>query len=815
MQLKNVTLELSSKPFYNDSEAEVRRVAETMFRQWLPLTKHADIVSVMLWIADGSEILQYTGDLQQSMEWAYWIGVANPDPKAPENPSPRVAENTHLYPKKYREDAAPRNYAWLKQLVVVLKEVGAQITGKPIRVGTTFDNGPEFAISDFKYSRHKEIAQAHTIYPNSFVVCTAKLHADPAPYAGFPDGIPEGTSLGCFLGRQFHCFAQDLGFDYIWLSNGMGFGQETWGITGTLFDKQQFHPEKAAQAGQDMIDFWDDFTNNAPGVVIETRGSNFSAGLEISTDGCPLRHIYNNYNVAPPVNSPWAALNYNTGVELAAWMSHICEVPGGHFPYRFYTHDPWFYNSPWLDRYGREPWDIFLPLSISRVNRQGQVEIPNSISLLSVDDTLGRLPDQVPNEVIPHLLEAFNNAPDAIAPFLWLYPFNEYDARVHGDKADPAPIFSEEWFLGAAIQNGLPLNTVVSSDSFKAIIASQPDKLIPQLLFVPISGVDAELLSALKKLSDLGGNILFYGPIRAAIAELRQWLALELAEEVCGEVAIETSLEEDICENDAVARTLQVMPQFNGGGLVEVAASHSTAQQLASATQGSSKRVLAQLQTLANGNKIGYVRSLTPCSPEIGKGRDLRVQAPAVAYPSERLLRYMLPCFGWQFREKGYQPDTLLPRINLSRHDNGFRFAIFAPDTSASILANSPLGAPILTEQETRLENGMAIWQPAKCVHQECRCFVRQEAPSVISAKIMWPAYPGYHSRRRYSGLINAELRFFLPKEAGDKLSFTTSNPDGGWFMLTDNFLMPTWEDTPYGRCAVFTGVNGVFQAEW
>ena len=68
MHLKNVTLELSSKPFYNDSEAEMIRVAEIMFRQWLPLTMHADMVSVMLWNADGSEILQYSGDLQQSME---------------------------------------------------------------------------------------------------------------------------------------------------------------------------------------------------------------------------------------------------------------------------------------------------------------------------------------------------------------------------------------------------------------------------------------------------------------------------------------------------------------------------------------------------------------------------------------------------------------------------------------------------------------------------------------------------------------------------------------------------------------------------
>ena len=40
----------------------------------------------------------------------------------------------------------------------------------------------------------------------------------------------------------------------------------------------------------------------------------------MATDGCPLRRIYTDFDIAPPVNSPWAALNYNTGVELAAWM---------------------------------------------------------------------------------------------------------------------------------------------------------------------------------------------------------------------------------------------------------------------------------------------------------------------------------------------------------------------------------------------------------------------------------------------------------------------------------------------------------------
>ncbi len=63
MHLKNVTLELSSKPFRDESEATMYAVCRRMFTQWKPLTDAADAVSVMLWTSDGSEIFEYSGDL--------------------------------------------------------------------------------------------------------------------------------------------------------------------------------------------------------------------------------------------------------------------------------------------------------------------------------------------------------------------------------------------------------------------------------------------------------------------------------------------------------------------------------------------------------------------------------------------------------------------------------------------------------------------------------------------------------------------------------------------------------------------------------
>ncbi|MBR0458553.1 MAG: hypothetical protein IJJ26_04910 [Victivallales bacterium] len=310
--LDNLVLEVSAKAFMDDSEGEMRRVAETMLRQWWYLVAHAKRLSFLLWIGDGSEIYEYSGDLDQKMDWCYLMGLANP----------REGENTHLV----RPDAKPRTYRWLKRLNEILRETAAP-TGLPVDIGATLDNGPELGPSPFKFKRHREIANAHSIYPNSFVTCTAVLHADNVHYAAFPNGIPEGTTIGRFLGAQFHEFAKDLGFDYLWLSNGMGFGLETWGLTGGLFDGHSFFPERAPQLRQQLVDFWEEVLHANPDIKLQSRGSNFSAGIEMCTDAAPLPWLYQNDYTTAPVNAPQSAIYFNLGLSIIAWMSHIAELP--------------------------------------------------------------------------------------------------------------------------------------------------------------------------------------------------------------------------------------------------------------------------------------------------------------------------------------------------------------------------------------------------------------------------------------------------------------------------------------------------------
>jgi hypothetical protein len=442
---------MSLKPFRDKSDSGITAVCEKLFRQWRNLTVHADEISILLWAADGSEILEYSGKMDDKFEWGKYIGVANPRWL---NPNPNDPDNIsiHRKPQTYINDPPEFTYRWLKKLISEIKSYGSAVTGKPIRLIATFDPGPEFAKSDFKYNRHNEICMANTIGPKSFVCCYATLNADSRSYAGFPNGIPQGTSLGTYLGRQSRCFMEDMGFDAIWLSNGFGFGLETWDYRGALFDGFKFTQEKAPETRDKVLNFWRDFTKECQ-FPVQTRGSNFPTGTDLSSDAVPIREIYKLFKPQPPPNSPWAAMDGDFGIEIGGWMSHIADLPDKSYIFRFYAHDPWFKNSPWLDRYNREAHDIYLPLSVSRIDGKGKIFNPDSLAILTVDNSYGEMPEKVPNEVIPHMLEAIEHAPDAPGPVVWIYPFDEYhDMVAEGIRLDE--IFFGDWFICGAINQG-------------------------------------------------------------------------------------------------------------------------------------------------------------------------------------------------------------------------------------------------------------------------------------------------------------------------------------------------------------------------
>lgn len=712
--LRCVTLEMSLKPFKDGFDAaNVERVCRELFRQWDALTRHADNVQVMLWSSDGSEILEYAGDLDAGMEWGKYIGGANRHAVIANDP-----EGKALHSRSYDYCANPPHLTLraYREVVATIRRVGREVSGKPVRIGATFDPGPEFARSRFKYEWHPEICMGGSMGAATFACCYATLQGDRRRYAGFPQGIPDGLPFGTFLGRQARLFLGAMGFDYLWLSNGFGFGMETWGVKGAVFDGAAYHPERRHECGAKIREFWRLLRAELPDLPLETRGTNLLTGTDIGGDGVPLREIYRGgYGLQAPPNSPWAALDHDFGLELTGWMSHVAELPADNpaFLFRYYIHDPWWLNSPWLDRYGREAHDIFLPGAVARLGADGRVGIPDRINLLSVDDSYGDLPVRVPNEVIPHLLECRRSAPDEAGPLVWAYPFDEYHDHAFGpDAAVDEPWFGD-WLVHSAINQGLPLNTVATV----ANLLAHPAAVDGRIVVTPVPRAGDPMDLALPGLLQRGIRVLLYGPTAHASPGLRALIGVELAEPLGGDCRIELAVADDAC--DAAAPTLVRHRDIpNLGGCSEVPAG---AEVLASLERDGRRRVAA---ARSRDGRIAWVRGTNCCAYRSGH---LPTPDPAAeTWPAERLLRLALRSFGWSIGMRRSRPDQPGHTVTVHRSGNGFWFAGLARSANVPLRLRTPDGAPLLLGHEAWLEGGHARYHLPRAWRRECRVFVDQ-----------------------------------------------------------------------------------------
>ncbi|MBR2488865.1 MAG: hypothetical protein IKB45_00175 [Clostridia bacterium] len=501
---KSITLEMSLKPFKQTDDAFIEKICKGVFEQWRPYIKDRKTISVMLWTADGSEILDYTGNLDQEFEWCYLLGNANMPMLKEDEP---ISSNLHAKAQIYMENPPKMTYRILKKIVDTLKYEGKrQFPDAEILIGETFDIGPEFAISDFKYNRHHEVCKGIGCDALGFVDCTALLKADNYPYAAYPDGLPENTPMGTLLGKQTNIFFKDMGFDYIWLSNGMGFSYTPWDKVGKIFDGKQFYPEKLSATKEKVVLFWKYFREACPDIPIHTRGTNHSVGIDYATDGVPLYDIYNgNFNITPPPNSPWAAINDDIGIEILGQLTRNCELPQNDYMFRYYLHDIWWMNSPWYDRYEQNPYDIYIPMALSRIDENGDVQPPTLMNILAIDNSMGGMPDCCANEVMPHLLKAEKDAPDEPSPVVMVYPMREYTTN-QGDLL--SEMYYGDTFLQKALNNGFPLATAVSTDNF----AKHPIEVYKKSVLLVPAGFDNH--TAKEKLAEFaqnGGKIIVYG----------------------------------------------------------------------------------------------------------------------------------------------------------------------------------------------------------------------------------------------------------------------------------------------------------------
>jgi len=763
----NITLEVSLKPFKKKEDAYIRQVATEIFTQWHSLLRHADTVSVMLWTADGSEILDYRGKLSQPLEWAKYMGNPNTEHEVGSGPADlSLHERAYLY----RDNPPDFTYGDLKKIIQTLKETGKALTGKPIRIGATFDPGPEFAKSDFKYKRHTEILGGNAMGHKTFVSCYATLNADTISYAGFPRGIPANTPFGTFFGRQSQHFLKDLDYDYIWFSNGFGFGVEGWSSTGAIFNGKGFAKEKLTDTRAKITAFWKLFRKECPDFRIESRGTNLSAGTDLARDGVDLKNIYGGgYNLLPPPNSPWAALDGDFGLEMAGYMSRMAELPDDRYIFRYYTHDPWWVNSPWLDRYGSEPHDIYLPMSVSRINRQGVISLPTHLNFLTIDDSYGNMPAQVPDEVIPHILKGRYDAPTAPGPLVWVYPFDEYHDWAYRQQERLPEIYYGDWLIRQAINNGFPLNTIVSTTSFLSAVQQKPNLFNESILVTIVPTAGSPLEKQLIQFVERGGKVLIYGPADHIGKDFMKLLNLKNSEALEGAFKITSQLQEDSLSS-AYPDSILHRALFSGGGVqtnVNDASDPFTNVRATMEQAGKRREVLwVRARPEWQGGKVAYVRGTN--SSTFQGGKLLTPDDPSKWFTGPLLLRYVLKEFGLEYGIEKNDPSIKSPILTISRSNNAFFFSGFVPNTTVRQRFKLPQGAPLLTGYETKLDSGASTYNLPTAWHKECRIFVEQP-DGIVSCKEGVSGQKGIGRRLQVTGLKNATIRIYADDAVSEK----------------------------------------------
>lgn len=757
--LKSITFEMSLKPFRSTKQEDIESVCFSLFDSWRALTKHADRICILLWVADGSEILEYTGRDEDEIEWGRYIGGANPRQGWDKVNDPQgLGLHTRWY--YYTENPPVITNKILRQIISTLKKIGKEVTGKPVLVGETFDPGPEFAKSDFKYNRHNEICLGASMGHKSMVCCYATLKGDRHHYATYPDGIPDGTPFGTFLGKQAQRFLTDMGFDYLWLSNGFGFGSETWRVNGATFDGKNFYPEKMSDLQEKIMEFWRLFRKEFH-LPVETRGTNLTAGIDFATDAVNLKKIYEGgFDILPPPNSPWAALDGDFGLELAGYMSRMAELPSGNlisgktpdsYLFRFYIHDPWWMNSPWMDRYEGQPHDIYLPLATVRLNAQGQTVMPDHMNLLTVDNSLGEMPENCVNEVIPHLLKCFETAPDQPSPFVWVYPFREY----HENPDSIAKAFFEDWFMVKTINSSLPVNTVISSDNFSALFSNNPGFLKNSVLVVPVPDKRNGLNQSLLEFVEHGGKVMLYGSLTNADSRLLEALNLKLTAPLSGEMTVKVQMQEDELVQGSYTTRIAYPGILSDGGVDTVIddQTDSSTAVFAMAAQNQDKRVLLHTVSRPRWNGGGFVWCRGYSCSRAEKDKNM--------YPLARLFALAAGVFGYDFRLVRQNQTVKEPVVALHRNRNVCWYSGFNPNTTTDIHLKTPLGAPLLTGYETIIKDGRSVYRFPRAWRNECRVFVQQDG-GVLGCKEMAPVSFTRCRRLVVSGLKNATV-YVLP----------------------------------------------------
>ena len=745
---KRVILETSLKPFDKYRRLGVQEVSRRLFQPWQTLLALGSEHSVLLWVGSGEEVFLWNNDLSATIEWAHYVGHRHRED------GNYWHQGKHLPPTyNYREDWGPFTYADLRDIVYALKYVGKQEFDVEITVGIGIDPGPEFCESEFPYRVHREILGSGV---PAFIRCEARLEADDRPYAAYPHGIPAGEPFGRFLGRQAASFCRTLGFDHVWFSNGLGFSDTPWQFPTAETLPEAVSPERAEEIAQ----FWMTFRESFDEPVVEARGTNWSVGIDLSGKSVSMKDIYATGLLRrSPVNPPTVFFTNSVGLEMTSYLSRISAFPGP-FGFRYYISDPWFWQTPWLDRpYNRQPYDIYVPGLVTRLNLEGEIETPQDLALLTIDDRDGEIREDIAREVLPYLYHALREQPDKLGLVTWVYPFDEFHSVFEDDPkvASREPFFYDT-YASWAIDVGLPMNSVVSSTVFARLAQEEKwQQLMDSVLFVPacLLGTMGELLG---RFVHSGGRVIVYGPLYSTEEQARKLLGVEAIESgFSGQVSViyrdYVGRERNCsCEHDEVL----------SAGSIEFLRLSAVSKIIASVEKGTGASTpYAFLRPLGQG-VIGWVR---------GSVSDRRAVDRKAAEVCLRLLGEM----GYRIEQIYGDESTLPTQIFVSRRNNEYFFTGYKADLTSSLKISFPQGVPIPENYDLLFEQGEAVIHFPKTIYERCRVFVRQERGKVSNRRLEPMPFGDVVSQYSLTGLEEADVVIYPPLAS---LGAVTVHPD-------------------------------------
>ncbi len=760
--IRRVIVELGMKPYTSYDDETVERVSYRAFKYWEHIIHSAPQTDVLLWVGDGDEVFNWRGNLGDEIDYNKAVGFCNRQYRAYPD-----SKHVRTYgPDDYIENPPTLTYTDLKRVIQCLRRKARELFDREIQVGTIIDAGPEFVESEFKFERHPEIVEGgpDTRLPQSckFINCYAAMNGDGYPYAEFPNGVPEGTKFGEFLGRQLQSMCDAVGFDYCWFSNGLGFTHYAWSYLGEVFDGREWDLEAAPKVMDQFAAFWREFRRHCPEMPIEVRGTNFMIGSDAAAHGIDVRRVYEDGKVELPApNPPWGSAHLD--VEMASHMSRISWTPTDRILFRFYMNDSWFLSRPWWDYYHREPYDIYCPMAISRVEPDGSVSVPTDLALMTVNSGtggMGHLEETQGVEITPHFQRAFEYSPDAPGPIVWVYPFNEYQDLAAEGGEDLPHVFFHDWFVARCINAGVPLNTVIHTGAFVDLLGSRPEALCQSLLFAPAGVADSEYVGPLLDFVRGGGTALLYGSLANAPESVREALGLALAEPLAGDLQVETELGQDAFVQPPGQRVLVHRPNVSGGGIRETA-EPDDAGVLVKVKQGSEERAYAVLRSDSSwsGGQLAWIRGSLPFEAT-PLSREPVYDDPRRRYDAGRWVPQILSRLGITVRQTRY--DVTTPAVNafIYRHEGAFVFTGKKANAWGEAAFRMPDGAPVFEGMETLVRDGTAEYRLSKTFHHMCRVFVEQPEDGMVRHEEL-RVRRGEHRHFRVLGLRDARITVY------------------------------------------------------